>query len=144
MPFREKIAWISVVTTSVIWGGFFGFMAVTRGQYHGGVYAVSFFGALILQAILVAAAAIVTAILSPKEASASRDERDTAISHRAYAIAYPVLLTLVLCVIGTLHLGMSKIGMAYGIMGAIVIAEIVHYGAQIVGYRMGGGPWQSP
>ena len=138
MPFREKIAWISIVTTSVIWGGFFGFMTFTQGQYHGAVYAVGFFAALILQAILVAVAAIVTAILSPKEASASRDERDKAISHRAYAIAYPVLLSLVLCVAAGMHLGIGAIGMAYGIMGAIILAEIVHYAAQIAGYRMGG------
>ena len=138
MPFREKIAWISVVSTIVIWGGFFGFMATTQGQYHGGVYALEFVGALILQAILVAAAAIVTAILSPKEASASRDERDRTISRRAYAVAYPVLLTLILCVAGSVHLGIGKIGMAYGIMGAIIVAEIVHYSVQIAGYRMGG------
>ena len=136
MPFREKIAWISVVTTIVIWGGFFGFMAVTRGQYHGAVYMVGFFGAMILQAVLVAAAAIVTAILSPKEASASRDERDKMIALRAYAFAYPVLLSLVLCVVASLHLGIGPVGMAYGILGAIILAEIVHYGAQIAGYRM--------
>ena len=137
MPFREKIAWISVVSTIVIWGGFFGFLALTRGRYHGSIYVVGFFAAIVLQAILVATAAIVTAILSPTDASASRDERDRTISRRAYAIAYPVLLTLVLCVAGGVHLGINAIDMAYGIMGAIVIAEIVHYAAQIVGYRMG-------
>lgn len=138
MPYREKIAWISVISTIAIWGGFFGFMAVTRGRYPGLTYALGFVGAVVLQAILVAAAAIVTAILAPKDASASRDERDRTISRRAYAVAYPVLLTLVLCVVGSMHLGVGKIGMAYGIVGAIIIAEIVHYGAQIAGYRMGG------
>lgn len=138
MPYREKIAWISVISTIVIWGGFFGFMAMTRGRVPGFTYALAFVGAVVLQAILVATAAIVTAIVSPKEASASLDERDRTISRRAYALAYPVLLTLVLCVAGSMHFGMSKIGMAYGIMGAIIIAEIVHYGAQIAGYRTGG------
>ena len=137
MPYREKIAWISVVSTIAIWGGFFGFMAVTSGQVPGFTYVAGFFGAVLLQTILVVTAAIVTAILSPKEASAGRDERDRTISRRAYAIAYPVLLTLVLCVAGSMHFGVGKIGMAYGIMGAIVIAEIVHYTVQIAGYRMG-------
>lgn len=136
MPFREKTAWISVISTIVIWGGFFGFMALTRGRHPGPTYMVGFFAAIVLQAILVTVAAIVTAILAPKDASASRDERDHTISRRAYAIAYPVLLTLVLCVAGGVHLGIGAVGMAYGIMGAIVIAEIVHYAAQIVGYRM--------
>ncbi len=137
MPFREKIAWISVVSTIVIWGGFFGFMALTRGRYHGSIYMVGFVGAIILQTILVTAAAIVTAVLSPKEAGASRDERDRTISRRSYAIAYPVLLALVVCVAATLHFGATARDMAYEIMGAIVLAEIVHYGAQIVGYRRG-------
>lgn len=137
MPFREKIAWISVISTIVIWGGFFGFMALTRGRASGSTYMVGFFGAIVLQAILVTVAAIVTAILAPKDASASRDERDRTISRRAYAIAYPVLLTLVLCVAGGVHLGIGAVGMAYGIMGAIVIAKIVHYAAQIAGYRIG-------
>uniref|UniRef100_UPI0035CBFDCB hypothetical protein n=1 Tax=uncultured Sphingomonas sp. TaxID=158754 RepID=UPI0035CBFDCB len=137
MPFREKIAWISVATTIVIWGGFFGFMAVTRGQYAGPVYLVGFVGAVIVQAILVTVASIVTALLAPRDASAGSDERDRTIARRSYAIAYPVLLTLVVCVVASLHLGASKIDMAYGIMGAIVIAEIVHYGAQIAGYRRG-------
>ena len=137
MSFREKIAWISVVSTILVWGGFFGFMAATGGTAHGMVYVTGFVGAVVAQAIIVAAAAIVTALLSPKEASAARDERDRNISRRAYAYAYPVLLSLVLCVAAGMHFGLRAHGMAYGIMGAIVIAEIVHYGAQIVGYRMG-------
>ena len=137
MPFREKIAWVSVVTTVLVWGTFFGLMATTGGHVHGKIYMVGFFGAAIVQAILAAGAAIVVALWSPREASASRDERDRTISRQSYAVAYPVLLTAVVCVAASLHLGLSAIGMAYGIMGAIVIAEIVHYGAQIVGYRTG-------
>ena len=34
-----------------------------------------------------------------------------------------------------MHLGATPRDMTYEIMGAIVIAEIVHYGAQIIGYR---------
>jgi uncharacterized membrane protein len=137
MPFREKVAWISVVTTILVWGGYFGFMAATRGQMHGAVYLVGFVGAVIAQTILVVIASVITAILAPKDASAASDERDREISRRAYALAYPVLLTLIVCVAASMHFGMTPRDMAYEIMGAIVIAEIVHYGAQIVGYRRG-------
>jgi uncharacterized membrane protein len=137
MPFKEKIAWISVVTTVLIWGTYFGFMAATAGRYPGPVYFVGFIGAVIVQTILVVVASIVTAILAPADASAASDERDRAISRRAYALAYPVLLALVFCVAGSVHFGVRSVGMAYGIMGAIVIAEIVHYAAQIAGYRKG-------
>lgn len=137
MPFKEKIAWISVVTTVLVWGGYFGFMAASGGRHSGIVYFTGFVGAVIVQAVLAAIAGIVTAVLSPRDASAGSDERDRAISRRAHALAYPVLLALVLCVAASVHFGAGAIGMAYGIMGAIVIAEIVHYGAQIAGYRGG-------
>lgn len=137
MSFKEKIAWISVVTTILVWGGYFGFMAATGGRYPGPVYFVAFFAAMIVQAILATVASIVTAVLAPSEATAAADERDKMIARRAYTIAYPVLLGLVVCVAASMHFGVRAVGMAYGIMGAIVIAEIVHYAAQIVGYRRG-------
>lgn len=137
MPFKEKIAWISVVTTILVWGAYFGFMLVTGGKLHGAVYFAGFFGAVIAQTILMVIAAIVTAALAPADASAGTDERDRNIARRAYAFAYPVLIVLVICVAGSVHLGFDRIDMAYGIMGSIVIAEIVHYAAQIAGYRRG-------
>lgn len=137
MPFKEKIAWISVVTTILVWGTYFGFLLGTGMRMPGPVYIAGFLGAAVVQTILMVIASIVTAVLAPKDASAGSDERDKEISRRAYAIAYPVLLSLVVCVAACLHLGFTARDMAYGIMGAIVIAEIVHYGAQIAGYRRG-------
>ena len=137
MPFKEKIAWIAVITMILVWGSYFGFMAATGGREPGSLYMAGFAGAVVLQVILIIIASIVTAVMSPKDASASSDERDKEISRRAYAIAYPVLLSLVVCVAACLHLGFTARDMAYSIMGAIVIAEIVHYGAQIAGYRRG-------
>jgi hypothetical protein len=112
-------------------------MAATAGRYPGPVYFVGFVGAMIVQAILATIAAVVTAVLAPSDASAGSDERDKAIARRSYAIAYPVLLVLVVCVAASIHFGARPVNMAYGIMGAIVIAEIVHYGAQIFSYRRG-------
>jgi hypothetical protein len=137
MPFKEKIAWISLVTTILVWGGYFGVMLATGGRMAGPVYMVGFAGAVIVQTILMIIASIVTAVLAPKDAGAGSDERDKEISRRAYAVAYPVLLSLIVCVAACLHLGFTARDMAYGIMAAIVIAEIVHYATQIVGYRRG-------
>jgi hypothetical protein len=137
MPFKEKIAWISVVTTILVWGGYFGFMLATGGKLHGAVYFMGFIAAVVVQTVLMIVAATVTAVLAPADAGAASDERDRDIARRAYALAYPVLISLVICVAGSVHLGFDKIDMAYAIMGSIVIAEIVHYAAQIAGYRRG-------
>jgi hypothetical protein len=112
-------------------------MAMTGGVPHPTIYMAGFTAALIVQAILMVVAATVTAILAPKEASAASDERDKEISRRAYSVAYPVLLSLIVCVAASVHFGATPWGLVNGMMAAIVVAEIVHYGAQIVGYRRG-------
>ena len=140
MSFREKIAWISVVTTVIVWGAYFTFAIrtlMTGGVPHPAVYMAAFTAALIIQAILAAAAAIIVAILAPKEASAAADERDKTVARRAYAVAYPVLISLIVCVAVTVYFGATPWDLVNGMMAAIVIAEIVHYGAQILGYRRG-------
>ena len=137
MPFREKIAWLSVTTTVIVWGAYFAFLLTTARHLPPPAQFGGFFAAVVVQTILVIAGSIVTSVLSPKDAGAPSDERDKAVSRAAYALAYPVLLSLIVCIAASLYLGVDAKGMTYEIMAAIVIAEIVHYGAQIVGYRRG-------
>ncbi len=140
MSFKEKVAWISVVTTILVWGTYFVFAvraAATGGVPHPVIYMAGFTAALIIQTILMMIATTITAVLAPREASAASDERDKEISRHAYAIAYPVLLSLIVCVAASVHFGATRWGLVNGMMAAIVVAEIVHYGAQIVGYRRG-------
>jgi hypothetical protein len=139
MPFKEKIAWISVVTTILVWGTYFTvvLIGVLHGQPIGREHMIGFLGATIIQVGLVVVASIVTAVTAPKDASAGSDERDKAIARGSSATAYPVLLVGVVVVAASIHFGANKIDMTSGIMAAIVIAEIVHYAAQIVGYRSG-------
>lgn len=137
MPFREKIAWLSISTTVIVWGAYFTFLLTSARQLPPPAAFGGFLAAVVVQTILVVAGSIVTAVVSPKDASAPGDERDKAVSHAAYALAYPVLLSLIVCITPTLYLGVSAKVMTYELMAAIVIAEIVHYGAQIVGYRRG-------
>ena len=137
MTFKEKMAWLSVITTIVVWGAYFGFLLTTARHLPGPGQFGGFIAAVIVQTGLVTVGAIVSAVLSPRDAGAESDERDKAVSRRAYAFAYPVLLSLIVCVAASMHFGMDARGMTYEIMASIVIAEIVHYGAQIVGYRRG-------
>ena len=140
MPFREKIAWIAVVTMLLVWGSFFGALLVQvagRREAPGHTFFTGFAGAVAAQVALMVAASIVTAMTAPSDAGAARDERDREITRRARALAYPVLVAAVVLVAASMHLGNGRIGMAYGIMAAIVVAELVQYGAQIAGYRTG-------
>lgn len=140
MPFKEKIAWISVVTTVIVWGAYFTFAfgtMMTGGTPHPAVYMAGFTAALVVQAVLAATGAVIVAILAPKDAGAAADERDKDVARRSYALAYPVLISLIVCVTVTVYFGATPWDLVNGMMAAIVIAEIVHYGAQIAGYRRG-------
>jgi hypothetical protein len=137
MSFKEKMAWLSVITTVVVWGAYFGFLLTTARHLPGPAQFGGLLAAVIVQTGLVTMGAIVSAVLSPKDSGAASDERDKAVSRRAYGLAYPVLLSLIVCVAASMHFGVDAKGMTYEIMASIVIAEIVHYGAQIVGYRQG-------
>lgn len=140
MPFKEKIAWISITTTVIVWGTYFFFAirtVATGGVPHPAVYMASFTAALIVQGIMATIAAIIAAVLAPKDASAADDERDKAVARRACGIAYVVLISLIVCVSATVHFGATPWDLVNGMIGAIVIAEIVHYAAQIAGYRRG-------
>ena len=139
MPFKEKIAWISIVTTILVWGTYFTVVVIgaLNGQPIGREHMIGFLGATVIQVALVVIASIVTAVTAPKDASAGSDERDKAIARNSYARAYPVLLVGVVIVAASMHFGATPRDMAYEIMAAIVVAEIVHYAAQIVGYRSG-------
>jgi hypothetical protein len=137
MPFREKVAWISLLTTLLVWGAYFGHMALTRGSLPNAVYFSGFLAAVLVQILLTVIASIAVAAMAPRDAAAGLDERDRAIERGSVTVAYPILIVLLLGVAASVHLGVQAIGMAYGILGAIVVAEIVHFGAQIAGYRWG-------
>ena len=73
----------------------------------------------------------------PEEARAPADERDRAIGHRSLRLAYPVLVVgmiLVGCVMPFHAAGWELIHAA---LFVIVVAEAVHYGAIVWGYRRG-------
>jgi hypothetical protein len=96
MSFREKTAWISLLSIAGIYG--FYFWAVIRAGHPG---AQSFhFGGLLLGTIIaiVAVQVVLTAaaaVFSPKDARAPRDERDRVIELRATRVAYSGLATAV-------------------------------------------------
>ena len=87
MAFREKSAWISMLSMSGIYG--FYFWSIMRagpkaGGFHFGALLETIIAMVVLQIVLTVAVAIFT----PKEAKAPRDERDKLIELRAIRAAY--------------------------------------------------------
>lgn len=137
MSFREKSAWISLVSIAFV--GFVFFLHVPRTltprsgpeMFHALLICVA---ALVI--IEVVAHAVV-AIRAPLDAQAPKDEREALIELRAIRVAAYVYAVLSMGAVSLLHVGANGGAVGYGVLLALVIAELVNYGSRIVFYRRG-------
>ncbi|MGQ0532506.1 MAG: hypothetical protein ACT4OF_07425 [Caulobacteraceae bacterium] len=138
MSFREKSAWVSLVTYGVVFSGYF--LALWRIWNEGDGLGLSLglmIGAVVGLIIVTVVLKIALALLSPEEAKARADEREVLIDLRAERIASYTLSTLVVCLIGALLVGWNGYLVANLLLGAMVISEVVKAVAQIASFRRG-------
>lgn len=97
MPYREKIAWISLFTTSVIWGQYFWRLAeqLRRGAGGPGDYLGMFIGTVIVAVVVQVVLTVAVAIAKPSEAEVAADERERMIELKSSSAAYGLLSLLV-------------------------------------------------
>ena len=140
MSFREKIAWTAFATTLLAWGGYFTIVVLkaVEGSTHDPILFWLFVAATVTQALLMAATAAVSALLSPRDAQAPPDERDRRIAQRASGIAYGVVLVAIAAVIVWMHAGLRGTNVIFALIGVFILGEAVRFGAKAVGYRVGG------
>jgi NhaP-type Na+/H+ or K+/H+ antiporter len=145
MSFREKLAWVSLLSTVVIWSSYFGH---TLGRSDVGVGSVfgSFVAAVVLQAIMGIIAAVTISVTSRRE---PKDERDSAVDAMALKIAYYVLLTSGFVTIGFIAYramvevtnpdpaGPAILLLAQLILLCLVVAEATRFLTQVICYRRG-------
>ncbi len=139
MPFREKSAWISLVTTLAVYAYYFWRVMDARAQ--GQAECAELFGLLVgcivilivWQVIL----HIIAAIWSPRDALARQDEREKLITLKATHIAFYVVVTGVLIAACGLMIGADGFIMANLLLFALVVGEIAKYASQIVYFRKG-------
>jgi hypothetical protein len=139
MSFREKSAWITLITLVVltlfyithlppVW------MLNPPGGWMLHTLAIGV-GAFVVIEIV---AHVIVAIRSPRDAQAPRDERERLIALKATRIAASVYAILSLgSVFVAIHLGANELGVFYCVFLSFILAEIVNYAARIVYYRRG-------
>lgn len=137
MSFREKSAWITLVTVGICFGVYFGCIAAGGVSPRG-------FGAVHLLLLCVTAlvvlqigAHLIAAALAPKDARAPRDERERLITWRAQSLGYYVAMVGVLGLGAPAHVGHPVPDLLNFALLAVVIAALVVAVAQIVMYRRG-------
>ena len=138
MSFREKSAWISFVTILVVFGAYFWNVARIAGHevdsHAGLVISVGLLASFVLIEIVLHLA---VAMQSPKEARAPRDERESLIELKATRVAFQVLVVGALAGVGMMHITKSVWVMGQHVLLAIVFAELIKFGVQILHFRRG-------
>jgi hypothetical protein len=133
MPFREKSAWISVLSMSGIYELYF-WSAVHNWPYnfHFGRFLETVVALVVVQIVLT----ITVAIFSLRDAKAPRDEREKLIELRATRVAYGALATGVLlaCIYGALD--PVLVFNSDTLLFILVCAEILRSASQIFQYRL--------
>ena len=134
MSFREKTAWISLVSMGGIYAIYFWPVFRSRNLVAaGGGLLETVIALTVVQVALTTA----VAIFSPKEAKAPRDEREKLIDLRATRFAYGVLAGCVACACFFGGFNPPVIFNTNTLLFVLVAAEMLRSGCQVVQYRRG-------
>ena len=138
MSFREKSAWITLVSVLLCFGAYFGTVFTHWDQLDArtnGWLLLSCVGAFVVLQIAMSLIAVAT---TPKDGRSPQDEREQMIQSRSHSIGYYVLVVLVLMLGIPLHLAHVAAHqlMLFALLG-LVIAGLVVSVAQIVMFRRG-------
>ncbi len=138
MPYREKIAWLSLIAMAVTFGPYFTIVAtgVLPKEALPDVRQLIIFGvAAVAQALIIGAGYLYLRSVYPEDARMPPDERDRAIMSRAISVAYYVLLGGVILVGVIMPFSSGGWSIINAALFMIVLAEIVHSGVVVVSYR---------
>ncbi len=138
MSFRERSAWVALITYGLVFGGYFFTLWQAWGDGYGqGLSIGLMFGAVVTLVAVAAVLNIAIALFSPKEANAPADERETLIDLKAERISSYTLSVGVVCLIGALLIGWNAYLVANLLLASLVISEMVKALAQIAYFRAG-------
>jgi uncharacterized BrkB/YihY/UPF0761 family membrane protein len=139
MAFREKMAWLTLVTMVVAYAVYFGIVgpAVGFGENRMVDILWSFGLVATAHAIAVIVGAIFIAVTATKEAHARADERDRAIARRGATIGYYVLILGMMVVGVVMPFSDPPWKIVNTALLAIVLAETVNNMVVLISYRRG-------
>jgi cytochrome bd-type quinol oxidase subunit 2 len=137
MSFREKSAWITLVTVLACFGIYFGSIVTGRVSGRDLDTLHLLLMCVIVLVVLQCALTVIAAMTTPRDGRAPKDEREQLIQWRSHTLGYYVLVVLVLGLFIPGHLGHTVIDMMNFALLDVVIAALVVAAAQIVMFRRG-------
>ena len=132
MSFREKLDWVSLISTLGVWG--FYFLRLARGVTQG--YGAEAFEGLMVRCLVISVVIQVTlvsilAARAPKEAQAGPDERERMIELTSIETAFYVLVGGVIVAALSAAFGAQALQIVNAILAALAVSEIVRASRQI-------------
>ena len=137
MSFREKSAWVTLIAILLVIIIYLLHVPWHLEQHTAGFAFHAFFACMIMFIVIEVIAHIVLYLRFPKDALTPKDEREQLIDLKAVRLAAYVYVAGSFTAVASLHLGANNITIAYGVMLAFIVAEIVNYGMRIYYYRRG-------
>ena len=139
MPFREKVLWIGLSATLVIWIPYFWMLGkdLAAGAPEPNTIFWRMISAIIVSIVFSVALIAVAATTNPKGASLQPDERESLFEHRANTVGYYVLaLCVVMVAIGSFW-GWSALVIANAILASLLIADVIRGTVELIALRRG-------
>jgi hypothetical protein len=137
MSFREKSAWVTLISILLVSAFYFthvpNFLDPDPGRWHFHVLGVAIAAFIVIEIV----AYVVLYLRFPKDARTPKDERERLIDLKATRLAAYVYVIGSFLAILSAHHGANGFGVGFFVILAFVIAEIVNYTARIVFYRRG-------
>ena len=137
MSFREKSAWITLISILLVSVLYFLHFPVPHGHppdpwmFHATLACVGVF--IIIEVI----AHVILYLRYPRDARTPKDERERLIDLKALRIAAYVYVVGSFAAVATTHLGADGFAVGYGVLLAFVLAEVVNCIMRIYYYRRG-------
>lgn len=141
MPFREKSAWISLVTVLVVFGAYFGAIVTGRVASYGMATMHYLLLSVVAIVLLQAALHVAARLLARADAGTPKDERERLIELKAIRIAYVVLIggvmSAIFVVMHTRLLGGPPAGpkLSLAVLAAVILADVAKSAATVIQYR---------
>lgn len=137
MSFREKSAWITLLSVLVCFGAYFGSIVTgqvsARGQDTLRLFLLCVHGLVLLQIVL----HVIAVFTTPKDGRAMKDEREQVIQWRSHTLGYYVLVVALLTLVGPVHFGHPVPDLLNFVLLDVVIAVLTVCVAQVILFRRG-------
>lgn len=139
VAFREKIAWLTLVTMLVAYGIYFGIVGPAVGFGEDRMIDIIWSFGMVAgaHAVVMCIGAIIIAVTATKEASARADERDLAIARRGATIGYYLLIVGMIVVGVVMPFSDPPWRIVNTALLVIVVAETANTVVVLLSYRRG-------